>query len=84
MPNNPQEERCIQCGKTREYIKKNEDHCYTETNNENGREVDQEWPKHRFKPYSARELAAQKRDEDEICKQMGEMADFVKKLTGRL
>lgn len=65
---------CVQCGETRESIKANKLFCATVTRDG---ETDHEWYRHRFKPYSAKEIAAQKRDEDEWIKQMGEMSDYI-------
>jgi hypothetical protein len=70
---------CLHCGETRAAIKKHKLFCATETNTEAGRETDQEWPKHRFKPWTAKELAAQKADEDEHVRQMGEFAAMVER-----
>lgn len=69
---------CVQCGETRESIKRNNYFCATLYSNENGTEVDQEWERHRFKPYSEKELKARQKDEDEYVKQMGEMAEMFK------
>ena len=70
---------CVQCGRDRQQIKKRKYHCATETNTEAGREVDAEWERHRFKPYSQKELAARLKDEMEYIKQMSDMADFINK-----
>ena len=65
---------CLHCGQTREAIKRRKMFCATVTNTESGMETDYEWPRHRFTPYSVKELASIKADEDEYIKQMGEMA----------
>ncbi len=70
---------CIQCGETREAIKKHHLLCGTYMNTEAGRELDLEWGRHRFKPYSKKELEGQAKDDAEYIKQMGEMADMVLK-----
>lgn len=70
-------DECIHCGETRGAIQKHQLFCATETNTEMGREVDQEWNRHRFKPYSKKELARMKSDEDEYIRQMGGFADFL-------
>ncbi len=71
---------CVQCHETRGEIKRSQLYCATvDAATENGPgEVNAEWPRHRFKPYSKRELDAQARDEAEACRQMGEFADFVR------
>lgn len=69
---------CVQCGQTREAIKLHKLLCCTVSNTEAGMETDYEWNRHRFKPYSEKEFAGQRSDEEEMLKQMGEMADFVK------
>ena len=73
---------CLQCGKHTQWIKREHAPCFTETNNENGREVDQEWRRHRFKPYSAKELEQQEADEEAYIKQMGEMAEWFRNEEG--
>jgi len=67
---------CIQCGETREAIKRNKLFCCTMSHIEAGSEIDEKFDRHRFKPYSQKELDAIKSDEDEICRQMGDFADF--------
>ncbi|MFA5174769.1 MAG: hypothetical protein WC438_06325 [Candidatus Pacearchaeota archaeon] len=69
---------CVQCGHTREEIKKKELCCCTIIYNESGSEVDTEWTRHRFKPYSKKELESMKKDEETMYKQMGEIVDFFK------
>jgi hypothetical protein len=69
-------QECVQCGSTREAVKRGRLYCVTVTYEG---ETDYEWPRHRFKPYSEKELARIKSDEDEYVRQMGEFADFVKK-----
>ena len=70
-------QKCVQCGQTREDIKRLGYFCATMTHNESGSEVDAEWARHRFKPFSAKELEGQRRDEEECCRQMGDFAKFV-------
>lgn len=70
---------CLQCGESRETIRKEHLFCCTMTHTEAGSEVDQEYDRHRFRPYTEKELAAIKADEDYYIKQMGEMADFFTK-----
>ena len=72
-----QKQICIQCGKTREEIKKGKLYCCTISSTEDSSEVDQEWLRHRFKPYSNKELDLIAKEEKEICNQMGEMAEFL-------
>lgn len=67
-------QNCIQCGYTKSEIKKQKYFCVTMTSNESGNEVDGEWDRHRFRPYSEKELKAIASDEKEMVKQMGEMA----------
>lgn len=69
-------EVCLHCGETRQVIKERGYLCAIVTYEG---ETDCEWARHRFKPYSKKELEAIKRDEDEYIKQMGEMYDFVYK-----
>lgn len=69
---------CIQCGQDRATIKRNKYFCATVSNTEAGMETDQEWSKHRFRPYSVKELAKQEADEQAYIKQMGEMAEYWK------
>lgn len=64
---------CLHCGQHRNAIKERKTFCATVTYEG---ETDCEWPRHRFKPYSKKELEAIKRDEDEYVKQMEEMSDF--------
>lgn len=66
---------CIQCGETREKIKKRGLLCAIMSHTEAGSELAQEFNRHRFKPYSEKELAAMKADEDEYVRQMGEFAN---------
>lgn len=70
------EETCLHCGQTKGAIKERKTFCATVTYEG---ETDCEWPRHRFKPYSKKELEAIRRYEDEYIKQMGEMAEFIKK-----
>ena len=56
---------CIQCGVSKYEIRRNGLLCTTMSVGEES-EVTCEWVRHRFKPYSAKELATQKRDEDEF------------------
>ncbi len=58
-------DKCIQCGETRAAIKEQKLFCATETNNESGREIDMEWPRHRFVSYSKKELAQQAKEDEE-------------------
>lgn len=68
---------CLQCGQNREAIKRRKTFCATVTYEG---ETDCEWSRHRYKPYSQKELDAMLRDEQEHVKQMGEFADFCKNL----
>jgi len=68
------EGKCLHCGQTREEIKKYKTFCATVTYEG---ETDCEWPRHRFKPYTAKELAAMEADEEEMLKQMQGFVDFV-------
>lgn len=70
---------CLQCGENREVVRKEKLFCATMSHTEAGSEVDAEYDRHRFKPYTEKELAAIKADEDEYVKQMGEMAEFFNK-----
>lgn len=70
---------CLHCGQTKDAIRKHKLFCATETNTEAGRETDQEWDRHRFTPYSKKELDAIVKDELEMLKEMGDFAEFVKK-----
>ena len=58
-------DKCVQCGETRESIKRRGFICATESSTEAGTEIDQEWPRHRFKPYSEKEKAKIKKQEEE-------------------
>jgi hypothetical protein len=69
-----QDEKCVQCGRTRKDIKEREYFCATVTYEG---ETDYEWPRHRFRPYSEKELARQKADDDAYIRFMGGIADFV-------
>ena len=67
---------CLHCGQQREAIKRNKTFCATVTYEG---ETDMEWSRHRFKPFSHKELEARRRDEDAYIKSMGDFADFVEK-----
>lgn len=71
---------CVQCGEYESDIKKREMCCaIVGPDTEDGYgEIEYEWPRHRYKPYSAKELESQRRDEEEYIKQMGDFADFCK------
>ena len=69
--------RCVFCNQTRESIKANKLFC-TGVDSYTG-ECIWERDRHRFKPFSERELALIAKDEAECIKQMGEFADFVEK-----
>jgi hypothetical protein len=66
---------CLHCGQHKESIKRNKTFCATVTYEG---ETDMEWSRHRFKPYSPKEIAAQIADEEAYVKQMGDFAEFVK------
>lgn len=65
---------CLHCGETRGAIKKHKLFCATVTYEG---ETDSEWPRHRFKPYSKKELEAMRKDEEEYIRQMQEFVEFV-------
>jgi len=69
---------CVQCGEYKSSIRKNELFCcLVGPDTENGYgEVEAEWPRHRFKPYSKEELKQQEEDEQECIRQMGDFADW--------
>jgi hypothetical protein len=73
---------CVQCGETRAAIKDKKLYCASMSMTESGPEVDYEWSRHRFKPFSEKELAGQRADEEAYLKQMGDFADFVKAQDG--
>lgn len=70
---------CVQCGVDRKTIRAEQYICATvaESTESGAGEVDAEWPRHRFKPYSEKDLAQRAADEAEYIKHMGEFADFV-------
>ena len=72
---------CVQCGQSREDIKSEGFYCATvDAATENGAgEVNAEWPRHRFKPYSPKELAEQAAQEKAYCEYLGGFADFCQK-----
>ena len=47
---------CVQCGESREAIKRNELACCIMSCSEDGCEPSYEFNRHRFKPYSKKEL----------------------------
>lgn len=69
---------CVQCGEGETEIRKRQLICATvDPSTEDGPgEVNAEWPRHRFKPYSEKELAEMKANEDAYIKQMADFVDF--------
>ncbi len=65
-------EECIKCGEHKAAIKKYQMTCGS-VDPQTG-ELCAEFGRHRFKPWSDNELAIIQRGEEEIAKQMGEMA----------
>ena len=71
---------CIQCGETRKAIKLDGLFCGVMSNTEEGSEVESEWKRHRFKPYSVKEIASLRSDEEACIKEMGNMYEsFINK-----
>lgn len=70
------EETCLNCGESREAIKRNKLFCAT-VDPQTG-ECDVEYPRHRFKPYSEKELKAIAEDEKALLDSMQSMVDFWK------
>lgn len=66
---------CVKCGEEKEVIKRRGLICGS-VDPQTG-ELDQEFGRHRFKPWTPDELEKMQQEEIEIVKQMGEMADFV-------
>jgi hypothetical protein len=66
---------CVQCGYHRETIKKDGLLCGIMSSGEEP-ELIHEWQRHRFKPYSEKELAKRQAEEDYNAKSLGDMADF--------
>lgn len=74
------DDKCVQCGELKSTIRKEGYFCAIMGNAyEEDAEVECEWPRHRFRPYTQKEIDAQKRDEEEMFRQMGDMADFFNK-----
>lgn len=71
------ENTCVQCGETREAIKLHKLYC-AGVDSYTG-ETTWEAPRHRFRPFSEKELAGKKRDEEKYLEQMQGFADFVNK-----
>ena len=71
-----EETRCVFCNQTKDSIKANKLYC-AGVDSYTG-ECTWERDRHRFKPFSEKELEAQAKDEAEYIKQMGEFADFVR------
>lgn len=69
---------CVQCGECRGTIKRKELGCGIMSGGEEP-ELEYEWNRHRYRPYTKKELDAMLSDEDEKYRQMGEMADFIHK-----
>jgi len=67
-----EEKTCIQCGMSQSRIKKEQLICGTLSYEG---ELDEEWPRHKFKPYTQKELEAIRSDEEAYVKEMGEMAE---------
>lgn len=54
------DDACLQCHETRGEIKRRGYFCATVSHTESGSEVDAEWPRHRFKPWTPKEIEAQR------------------------
>lgn len=65
---------CVKCGETLEAIRKHKLICGSVSYEG---ELMEEYGRHRFKPYSFKELEEMRKDEEECIKQMGGFADFV-------
>jgi len=71
-------EICVQCGSSRSEIKRDGLICgIVGPSTENGcGELKYEWERHRFRPYSKKELESKLADENAVIDQMGDMADW--------
>ncbi len=71
--------KCLHCGETRkETIRRREELICGTTDPYTG-ELDAEFPRHRFKPWTEKELAAHRREQQHIAQQMGDMAAWWKR-----
>ncbi|WIE81170.1 hypothetical protein [Curtobacterium sp. MCSS17_016] len=66
--------KCLHCGATRRDTIRRRDEPACGTTDPHTGELDAEFPRHRFKPWTENELAAHRQQEHHIAQQMGDMA----------
>ena len=65
---------CLHCGATRADTVRRRGELTCGTTDPYTEELDAEFPRHRFKPWTENELAARRAEEQHIAQQMGDMA----------